>query len=214
MCSLVVRPPQLPATIGTECAKPRASVLVVPDSSSSVRTGRPVRAWVNVFEPAPTSMAAPSGPSRLNACCSASVRRCKLTAGPAMAANTQPHTSRASASVLPAAAPMARPGPRCPFRRLRLPIIRLSSRDVAGGSVARESVALLCPGAPSGGSQGPERDNQVAVVRGGLPTHLPCPLHLRAAGDQRRLGGAGELQADPPLFGRRGSVLILRSGGG
>src|SRR6516162_221820 len=131
-----------------------------------------------------------------------------------MAANTQPHTSRASASVLPAAAPMARPGPRCPFRRLRLPIIRLSSRDVAGGSVARESVALLCPGAPSGGSQGPERDNQVAVVRGGLPTHLPCPLHLRAAGDQRWLGGAGELQADAPLFGHRGSVLILRSRGG
>ena len=40
--------------------------------------------------------------------CSAWVRVCWLSAGPASAANTQPQTSRASASVLPAAAPTVR----------------------------------------------------------------------------------------------------------
>ena len=125
---------------------PLASELVAPDRSSSVRAGWPVNASVNVFQLALTWMAVPSGPSRLRAFCRASVRRCRLTAGPAMAANTQPHTSKASASVPPATAPATRPRPRCP---LALPIIRLSSRHRAGGSVARESVALLCPTAVS-----------------------------------------------------------------
>ena len=40
--------------------------------------------------------------------CSAADRACRLSAGPAIAAKTQPATSRASASVLPAAAPTAR----------------------------------------------------------------------------------------------------------
>ena len=40
--------------------------------------------------------------------CNAWDRACRLSAGPAIAANTQPQTSRASASVLPAAAPTAR----------------------------------------------------------------------------------------------------------
>src|SRR5271170_3531769 len=168
-----------------------------------------------MFQLALTWMAVPSGPSRLSACCKASVRRRRLTAGPARAANTHPHTSRASASVVPAAAPTARPRPRC---AVPLPIIRLSSRDEADGSVTRESVALLCPAAVpcpvpprSGAGQRAERDDQVAVVRGGLPTHLPCPLHTRAASDQGRLRRAGELQADASLGRSRG---VLGSWGG
>ena len=43
--------------------------------------------------------------------CSAWDRACRLSAGPAIAANTHPQTSRASASVLPAAAPTARVRP-------------------------------------------------------------------------------------------------------
>src|ERR1700685_478779 len=137
-------------------------------------------------------MAVPSGPSRLSACCRASVRRCRLTAGPARAANTQPHASRASASVVPAAAPTTRARPRCP---LPLPIIRLSSRCRTGGSVARQLLpycVLLwrCVLLRSGAGQRTERDDQVAVVRGGLIAGL------RTAGDQRRLRRAGELQAD------------------
>ena len=80
-------------------------------------------------------------PRRFSAWWRASVRRCRLTAGPAMVANTQPHTSRASANVPPAAAPTPQPRPRCPRA---LPILRLSSPDPAGGSLTRESVALLC----------------------------------------------------------------------
>src|SRR5260370_8828114 len=60
----------------------------------------------------------------------------------------------------------------------------------------------------SAAGQRAERDDQVAVVRGGLPTHLPCPLHARAAGDQGRLRRAGELQADASLARRRGRVLL------
>ena len=51
------------------------------------------------------------GASPVSVWCSASDRVCRLIAGPAMAANTQPQTSRASARVPPAAKPTVRFSP-------------------------------------------------------------------------------------------------------
>src|SRR5580658_1046886 len=69
--------------------------------------------------------------------CSAWDRACRLSAGPAIAANTQSATSRASASVLATAAPTARfrpdTGPRPDFTLILLPRhVARRRRRVAG----------------------------------------------------------------------------------
>ncbi len=78
----------------------RGTVWLLPEKVSSAPT--------KLLQFAPIWTVLTVGASRAVVWCSAWDRACRLSAGPAIAANTHPQTSRASASVVPAAEPTAR----------------------------------------------------------------------------------------------------------